>query len=122
MTISVEPDIRELIQGHTAIKDHNGLCIPCGEIPLDGDHGFRRWFLNEFWWMCPCLECPYGEYTLTQWRYIWLQTQIQLMVMTNIRRKKAGLEPLKLGSIKAMPGDPDPQFWKSFTRKALGHG
>ena len=113
--------LREQILGHQVIKDDNGLCIPCSDIPLFKDDDYRVWFLENFFHLEACATCPYAEFggaygysTLTRKRFIWGMIQVRLRELENARRKKAGLEPTPLIPCKPMPGDPQPYFWPGY--------
>ena len=116
--------MRELILGHQVIKDGNGLCIPCGDIPLFLEDDGRAWFLEEFFHLEACPTCPYAEFgggygysTLTRQRYIWGTIQQLKRWAENARRDKAGLKRTPLKPCKPMPGDPQPHFWPGFRWK-----
>ena len=123
--MSNQDELRELIQGHQVIKDDNGLCIPCSDIPLFQDDDYRAWFLEEFFHLEACPSCPYAEVggafgysTLTRQRFTWLLIQGHKRWAENARRDKAGLERTKIKPCKPMPGDPQPHFWPGYQWKA----
>ncbi len=86
-------------------------CLQCSDAPLTMDNDSKVTFIDVMKHADPCEECPHGQYTLSQLR--WLHLSFYEMKMI----KKHG--PKLEGKIRPCPipkWETQPEFWVSDDR------